>query len=143
MASEKYLGAVIHKRCTLGEQKFLAATAACGALYVWLWILRTLWLVVTAKMAVLLTCSAPCIWYGIELCQVTGRKVSIEVVVMRVSRAIAGTCASAAMPAYVRRHCFFHGVCLEVLLSDLGILPARDMSRLAHAAPGAHILVQC
>ena len=51
---------------------------------------------------------------------------------MHAARAVAGTCASQAALAYVRKR----SVHPEVLLSNLGILPTRHMWRLAYVRTG-------
>ena len=95
----------------------------------WLRALRSPWLTAAAKAAVLDTCIAPCMWFGMEVWRATGKDTAVDTLMMHAARAIAGTCASLAAPAYVRQR----SVRPEVLLSDRGVLPARDMCRLAHA----------
>ena len=124
--SEKCLGSVMHVSCTWDEKISHAATKGRGALYVWLRALRGPWLTAAEKAAVLHTRIAPRMytWFGTELWRAAGKDTAIGTVMMHAARAIAGTCASPAALAYVR---------LEVLLSDLGVLPTRDMCHLAHA----------
>jgi len=124
----------MHESCTWDEQISHAATKGRGALYVWLRMLRSPWPTAAAKAAVLPTRIAPCMWFSMEPYtwpwQATGRDTDIDTVMMNATRTIiAGTCASPTAPAYVLQGSVRPGV----LLSDLGVLPARDMSRLAHA----------
>ena len=112
----------------MDDQISHAATRGRGALYVWLRALRSPWLPAAAK-AILHMHIAPCMWFGMDLWRATGKNTAIDRVMMHAAWAIAVTCASPAALAYVRQRSVRPGV----LLSDLGILPARDMCRLAHA----------